>query len=127
MVLGCDLDFPCFQVLNRVVAAPVAEFQLVGTRTVCKRNDLMPQANTKHRLEADQGTNCLDCVRNIHRISRTVGDKHPVRIQGTNPACGSIPWHNGYLAPHCIHGSGNVPLHATVNRNDMKTLLCCGK
>ena len=37
MVLGCDLDFPCFQVLNRVVAAPVAEFQLVGTRTVCKR------------------------------------------------------------------------------------------
>ena len=52
VVLGRDLDRPRLQVLHRMVAAPVAEFQLIGLGTAGQANHLMAQADTEDRVNS---------------------------------------------------------------------------
>ena len=54
MILGRNMYSAIQQILNRLIGAAMAEFQLVGIGTQSQGNQLVPQADTKHWLLANQ-------------------------------------------------------------------------
>ena len=54
VILRGDLYLAGQQILDRVIAAAVTEFQLVGFRAVGERQDLMSQTNAEDRDASDQ-------------------------------------------------------------------------
>ena len=59
MVLRGDFDFSRVQIPDGVVAAPVAELELVGPRPVGEAEDLMAQADAEDRILPQQGSHGL--------------------------------------------------------------------
>ena len=72
MVLGCDLDLPGQQIFHRVVAAPVAELELVGGGAAGQRDDLVAQADAEDGVSAPQGPHQIDGRGHIFRVARPV-------------------------------------------------------
>ena len=54
MVLRGDFDAAGLQAADRMVAAAVSEFQLVGAGAVGQRKNLMPEADAEERVSAPQ-------------------------------------------------------------------------
>ena len=72
MVLGSDLDFSCQKVLYRMIAAAVAEFELVGAGAVGQGQDLVAKADPEDREASDQGADSRDGLRYICGVARSV-------------------------------------------------------
>ena len=53
MVLSGDVNLPAFVILDRLVAATVAELELVGGSSQGVRNDLMAETNAEHGVVWD--------------------------------------------------------------------------
>ena len=64
-----------------MVAAPVAEFQLVGSGTVGQSNDLMAQADAKEGVLSPNAGGQLDNRLRVLGISGAVGEEHAVGVQ----------------------------------------------
>src|SRR6202521_5951748 len=78
MVLGCDLDPAVTQILDRMIAAAVAELQLVGLSAEGQAEELMAEADPEDRNLPDEMADVLLRVRDRLRIARTVGEQHAV-------------------------------------------------
>src|SRR5512143_3904740 len=59
VVLGGDHDPPCLNLFDRLVRAPVAEFQLEGSTSQGKAEELVAQANAKDRSLPEKLSNRL--------------------------------------------------------------------
>src|SRR5262245_64646552 len=57
MILRCNLDLIALDIENRMLAAVMSEFQLVGPATESQAENLMAQTNPKHRLLPQQIAN----------------------------------------------------------------------
>ena len=98
VVLACDLDPSCVQVPDRMVAAPVAEFQLIGPGTVGQGDDLMAQAYAEDRHPSPQGPDKFDDLGHVFRVPGTVGEEQPVGMQGQHLIRLGIIGQHGHIA-----------------------------
>ena len=76
MVLRSDFDFPCEQILNRMIRSVMAEFELVGFAAERETAELMPQTNAKDRHLSEQLANVCDGVRDWFGIARAVRQEY---------------------------------------------------
>src|SRR6266498_3417677 len=72
VVLGGDLDLLRGQVHHRLIAAAVAEFELVRLAAKRQGQELMPEADAEDRLDADELPYGLDGVWDALGIARAV-------------------------------------------------------
>ena len=81
VILRRDLDLAGGQVHHRLIAAVVAELELVGLAAERQTQDLMAEADTEDRLLADQSLHVLFGVGHGVGIARPVGEKNAVGIE----------------------------------------------
>jgi hypothetical protein len=62
MILGCNFDSICIQILDRLVRSSMAEFQLEGLGSAGQRQQLMAEADAKNGRLAQYSANCVDRV-----------------------------------------------------------------
>ncbi len=82
VVLAGDLDRTVRHPAHRVVAAVVAERQLVGSAAEGGGQQLMAEADPEHRHLAEQAADGVDGVTDRRRVARAVGEEHPVGLAG---------------------------------------------
>src|SRR5260221_7427887 len=78
MVLRRDLDATRREVFHRLVAAAVAELELVRLAAEREREELMPEAYSEDRFFADEATHRVDRVADRGGIAGTVREKNSV-------------------------------------------------
>ena len=82
MILRGDFDFAGFQILDRLVGAAMAKFELEGFSAEGLAQNLVPQAYPKNRdAVADQVAHGLDGVAEGRRVARSVGKKNAGRLE----------------------------------------------
>ena len=84
VVLGSDFNFPCLQILNRLVCAAVAKFQFIGLGAVSQAQNLVPQADAEDRFLAQQFANRINNSFDSGRVTGAVGKENAVRIHCHN-------------------------------------------
>src|ERR1043165_6012191 len=90
MVLRGDFDAPSLQVLDRLVAAPMAEFEFEGFSAEGLAENLVPQANPKQREAAvHEVPGRLHGVIERRGIAGAVGKKHARRLEAQRFRSGS--------------------------------------
>ena len=119
VVLGRDLDAARIQIPDRMVAAPVAELELVGLRPVGQGQDLVAQADPEDRDLSQEGPDGADGLRHILGIAGAVGEEDPVRPETPDLLCRRVPGHDGHLTAPAQERAHDVLLHAAVDRDDM--------
>ena len=80
VVLGGDGDFAGAQILDRLVAAAVAELQLEGRAAEGVGEDLVAEADAEDRELADESRDFLVDVAEGGGIAGAVGEEDAVRI-----------------------------------------------
>src|SRR5207237_6301206 len=79
VILRGDLDLARFQLLHRVVCAPMTELQLVGLAAQRQRKDLMPETDAECRhVGADELLRVTDRVRQRRGIAGAVTQENAV-------------------------------------------------
>ena len=75
VVLGGDLDLAGQQIFDRMIAAAVAELQLVSMQAISQRDHLVAQTDAEDRLLALELTDQINDLRHVFRIARPVGQE----------------------------------------------------
>ncbi len=79
VVLRGDFNGVCFQVFNGVVAPMMAKFEFVGGVALRDREQLMPQANAKHRdFSANELFDFSNFLLQTQRIAWPVRKENPM-------------------------------------------------
>ena len=84
VILRGDLDFARGQIHHRLIAAVVAELELVSLAAEREPHDLMAEANPEDRFLADELAYVFFGIRHGVGIAGTVGEKNAVGIQRQN-------------------------------------------
>ena len=81
VILRGDFDPAGFQILDRLVGAAMAEFELEGLSAEGLAQNLVPQANPENRnAVVDQVARRLHGVTERRRVARAVGKKYAGRL-----------------------------------------------
>src|SRR5579859_1356585 len=80
VIVRADLDLSCLLIEDRLVAAAMAELELVGPRAQGKRQDLMAHAHAKERHLTHELPDSLCRIRSGGRIARAIGKEDTVRF-----------------------------------------------
>ena len=84
MVLGGDFDLAGLEILDRLVAAAVAEFEFVGLAAIGQAEDLVAQADAEDRFFTQQFSDVFYHAFDAGRIAGAIGEKDAVWIHGQN-------------------------------------------
>ncbi len=82
MILGRDFDPARFQILDGLINAVMAEFQLFRITAKRLADHLMPQTNAEYRRLSDHVAGRIHNIGKRGRIARTVRQQHPVGLVG---------------------------------------------
>ena len=72
VILRCDPDFSGRKILDRMIAAAMAEFQFVSLCAAGKRDDLMTEADSENRIFASQFPHKRYRLRDIGRVAGAI-------------------------------------------------------
>src|SRR5450631_4361759 len=79
VILAGDEHPAAVEVLHRMIRAVMAELHLDRARAAGKAEELMPQANSKHRdIRIENITHRADCIVQGLRIPRAIRKKHAI-------------------------------------------------
>ena len=98
MVLRCDLYLAGGQVHDRLVAAMMAELELVRPPAEGEAQKLLPQADPEDRLFAEDLFYVLDRIGDRLRISWTVRQEDTIGVHGEHFLRGHGRGNNGHIA-----------------------------
>ena len=98
VVLRGDLNFPCFQIFNRVISAAVAELQFICLGTAGQANHLVPQTDAEYWIFAPQFFNKVDHWDHILGVARAVGQENAVRLHPFDLGSGGVIGHDRHVA-----------------------------
>lgn len=115
VVLGGDFHLAAEQIFDRMVAAPMAELQLIGAGAIGKCQNLMTQADTENGVFSPKLTDKLSHTGHILRVSGAVGEEYSIRGQGFHLLGSGVPGQDSYVTAPVVELADNVPLHAAVN------------
>ena len=80
-----------------MVSTSVTELELIGSGTICKRQNLMSETDTEDGISSLKLSYRLYYGNGILRVTRAVGYEDSVRLQCLNGLHISIIWNNGNL------------------------------
>ena len=80
VILRGNLDLSGLLVEDRLIRPPMTELQLERLAAQSESEQLLPQADAKNRLFAEQAAYRLDRITQRFRVSGTIGKKHSVRL-----------------------------------------------
>ena len=126
MVLGGDLHLPRLEIFDRVISAPVAEFQLVSGRAVGKGDDLMSKTDAENRQLASEGADKGNHRLCVLRVAGAVGDEQAIRVHGHHFLDGNRPRNDGHFTPPGVQTADDVVLDAAVNGHNAVLWICTG-
>ena len=98
VVLGRHFHAAGQQVLHRVVAAVMAELQLVDFRARGLGHHLVAQTDAEQRHLPQQLLRLAVGLLHRLRVARAVGEEHAVGAHGEHVFCQRVPGHDGELA-----------------------------
>ena len=87
MVLGGDHHLAGFQIFDRLIGSPMAEFQFECPSTKGQPQKLVAQTDAEDRFFAHELTDRLNGIRNALRVARTIGQEDSVRLVGEDRLC----------------------------------------
>src|SRR5712691_3982029 len=116
-----NFDFAALQLLHRVIAAVMSEFQLVGLAAERDTDELMSKADAEDRLATHQATDVVHCVSARLGIAGTVRQEHAIRLQREHIFCCGLRRHYSDLAAFTAQLAQNVLLDPKIVRNHVKT------
>ena len=119
MVLGSNLNLTGQEILDRMIAAAVTEFEFIGFSSVRQRYNLMSQADSKHRIFAPQTADKTNHTLYILRVSGAIRKENPIRCQFFNRIGCCIPGKNRNIAAPVVQPANNVLLHSAVDCDNM--------
>ena len=90
VVVGGDLDFAGIQLLDRMVAAVMPEFEFESFAAERDARQLMSETDAEDGLAAHEAADVIDRVRARFGIARTVRKKDAVRLERKNVFGGSL-------------------------------------
>lgn len=114
VILGGDGDDLAVVILDRLIRAPVSEFQLEGLSAESERDDLVAQANSKDGKASDELTDGFMRVGEGGGIARTVREEEAVRVAGKDVFCGGGGGQGFHLKSVLPQQAGDVFLHSEV-------------
>jgi len=117
VILAGYLYFAGAEIFHRVVAAPVAEFQLVGFGTAGQTDHLMAQTYAEYGHPAATLFHKLNNGAHVLRVAGAVGEKHAVGSHGAYHLRRGVPGHHGDVAAAGVQASDNIQLYAAVHRH----------
>src|SRR5712692_7060895 len=103
-----------------MVAATVAEFQLVGASAQSQSYKLVPETNAEHWHFTNQGSNILLRIRHGVRIARTIGKKDTVWLEIQHFGSRGVRRHHAHPTPRLDQVAQDIELNAVVIRHDEK-------
>ena len=114
VVLGRDLHAPGEQVLHRMVAAVVAELQLVDLGARGLGHHLVPEADAEQRNLPQQFLGLAVGLPHRLRVARAVGEERAVGIHRQHLFGRGVPGHHRKLAARGHQAVQDGALHAAV-------------
>src|SRR5258705_7540191 len=106
-----------------MIRAAVAELKLECLRAAGEAEQLVAQADSKDWLLAEQATDRGDCVFERLGVAGAVGEEYAIGFLRENFFRRGRAWENSHTATQVDQVPGNVPLHAVVERDDMRLVL----
>ena len=120
VVLRSDLDATGVTIQHRLIGSAMSEFQFVDFAGQCESQQLMSETNPEHRLLAEQSANRVDRIIQRPRVARPVREEHAVRIEAQHFVGCRGTGDDGDSATKLPQMARDVPLHAIVDRHDMR-------
>ena len=123
VVLRGDLHLARGEIHHRLVGAAVAKRELEGLGPAGEGEQLVAEADAKHRHLPDESFDGFDTVAEHLGIAGAVGEKHAVGLVGEHLGGGRAAGQHGHVAAHAREVAGDVPLHAVIEGDHL--LLSC--
>ena len=98
VVVGCDLDFAGVELLHRMVAAVMSEFQFESLAAERDAGQLVPETNSEDGLASHEAADVIDGVGARLGVAGAVGEENPVGLEGENVFGGGLRRDNRDLA-----------------------------
>ena len=114
VVLRRDFDAACGQILDRVVAAVVAELELVGGTAKGVTNKLMPKADARDRERTHEFAHQSNFRSQGGRVAGAVGKEHALCPAGLGLRSAEVRRHRQRLKTGLAQAAQNVPLDAII-------------
>ena len=103
-----------------MVAAPVAELQLVGFGTVGQGQNLVPQANPENGHLAPQLPHGFGHLRHVLRVTGAIGQEYTIRFHKQDFLCCGVVGNNGHVAAPVVEAADDVQLDAAIHGYHME-------
>src|SRR5579862_4951697 len=124
VVLTGDEDAAGIEILHRMVRAVVAELHLHGPSASGESEDLVPETDAEHReVRLEESAGRRDGVVTRLRVTRTVGEKYAVRLEGECLLGAGLRGYHGHAAAAVGEQPQDVSLDAEVVGHDVQALL----
>ena len=111
------------QILHRMIAAAMAELELVRFGAIGEGDHLVAQTDAEHRISAAQTADQLDDRGDVLRITRTVGKEHAVRIHEDDFLSGGRRRNDGDVAAVPVQAPDDAKLDAAVHGHDAEAVV----
>ena len=122
MVLGSDLDHAGKQVHDGLVAAVVAVGQLLDLGTCSLADHLVAEANAEDGNLAQELLGAARGLRELARVTGTVGEEDAVRVLGEDLLRRGVPGHDVHVNPHADDAAQDAELLTAVEGGDAQAL-----
>src|SRR6266498_693197 len=118
MILRGNIHLARAQVLDRLIAAPMAELELEGLSTHGETEHLMSEADPKDRGLSDELADILVDVSERCWIAGTVRQENTIGLQREHILGAGISWNDPDLESLLSQPAQDVPFHPEVVRHD---------
>ncbi len=120
VVVARNLHPPGIAEAHRLVAAVVAEAQLVGAAAQRQTQDLVAEADAEQRLLAQQAAHRVDRVGHGGGVAGAVREKNAVGVEREHLGGGRAGRHHRHAAALVGHQAQDVALHAEIVGDNMQ-------
>ena len=123
VVLAGDEAAAGFEVLHRLIGAPVPVLELYGFAPEGQGRELMPEANAEHRQLSHELFELLNLEDVLFRVSRAVGQHESIRPERKHVLGGGIMGQHRHAAAALLQAFDDVVLGAVVQQGNVVLLL----
>ena len=125
VILRGNFYFFCEQIFYRMVRAVMAEFKLERFAAKRQAAELMTQAYSEDRNPAEEFFDIRDGISDRLGVTRTIREKHALRLKREDIGGGCFRGHNGNVAAVINEKAQNILLDAEIVGDDA-IAICSG-
>ena len=120
MILRSDLDFPCYQILHRLIGTAMTELKFEGPSTKGKSQDLVSQTDPEYGFLSDEIADGINQVWHALGIAWAAGQEYALGLKGQYLLGGSRGRDNDNITAMRSELSEDIISDATIHRDHQK-------